>query len=286
LNIDIVNLANHHIYDFGKSSYELTKEILKQNNIDYFGIEDKEVTHTFEENKIALNGYCCYSTNPMGIQPPLKKGVNELNYSEVEQRLSDNTTKGTFNIISFHIGEEHVNFPNYDHIEMGRKLAKVGSYIFYGHHPHVAQGLEEVDGSLLAYSLGNFCFDDVYTSKSEEPLIRQSENNKQSFILELEVESNTLVGHKVIPIFIGENRMIVGDLLIKDKIEAYSKALLLDKDKLIAARKVILDDYISSRKTMRNIKWYLKRLNHRSFFLILEGRKNAKKYYTALKQFL
>lgn len=286
LNVDVVNLANNHIYDYGTSSYELTKKVLKDNDIQFFGLENKEVTVKFEENTIALNGYCCYSTNPMGMQPPLNKGINELNYPEVEERVKTNTAKEIFNILSFHIGQEHVNYPNYDHIELGRKLANIGPYVFYGHHPHVAQGVEVFNDSLLAYSLGNFCFDDVYTNKSDEPLIKQSENNKESFILELTVENNKLLDHKIIPIYIGEEKMEIGGSEILKKINGYSQELATNKESYIESRKALLDSYIDSRKAMRDLNWYLKRLNHRSFFLILSARKNAKKYYTTLKQFL
>lgn len=286
LNISVVNLANNHIYDFGKSGYELTKQILKENKIDYFGVEDKELVYSFEDNKIVLNGYCCYSTNPMGMQPPLKAGINELNYPKVEQRLADNSIKSSFSIFSFHIGQEHVNAPNYDHIEMARKLAKVGPYIFYGHHPHVAQGIEKYNDSLLAYSLGNFCFDDVYTSKSKEPLIKQTQNNKESFILELEVESNKLISHKVIPIFIGEEGMYIGSKEILNKIDVYSQKLSVDKTEYVESRTNVLKAYIESRKAMRDINWYLKRLNYRSFFLLKSARVNAIKYFENLKKHL
>tara|TARA_B110000285_G_C15143049_1_gene632555 strand:+ start:14686 stop:15771 length:1086 start_codon:yes stop_codon:yes gene_type:complete len=284
LNIGIVNLANNHIYDFGKLSYELTKKVLKENDIDYFGVEDKEMICDFKENKISLNGYCCYSTNPMGMQPPLKKGINELNYPAVAQRLNDNSAKGLFNIFSFHIGQEHVNVPNYDHIEMARNLAEVGPYIFYGHHPHVAQGIEKHNGSLLAYSLGNFCFDDVYTSKSEEPLIKQTQNNKESFVLELEVENNKLISHKVIPIFLGDTKMHIGEQSIADKIDGYSDKLSIEKEAYIESRETLINRYIDSRKTMRDLNWYLKRLNYRSFFLLKSAKDNSKKYYENLKR--
>lgn len=286
LNVSVVNLANNHIYDYGASSYELTKKVLTEHDIKFFGLENKELLLNYSENTISLNGYCCYSTNPMGMQPPLKKGINELNYPLVAEQLKKNTAKDIFNILSFHIGQEHVNYPNYDHIELGRKLSEIGPYVFYGHHPHVAQGVEKVNDSLLAYSLGNFCFDDVYTSKSDKPLIKQSENNKESFILELTVEDNKLLDYKIIPIYIGDTKMEVGDSDILTKINEYSDELVSDKEKYKDSRKNLLDVYINSRKTMRDLNWYVKRLNHRSFFLILSARKNAKKYYTTLKQFL
>ncbi len=275
LNIDVVNLANNHIYDYGKKGYELTKSLLKKNDIKYFGIENNQLTINFDNNKLALNGFCCYSTNPLGLDI---KGINALNTNSAEKILIENSEKKMFNIFSVHCGQEHVNYPNYDHIRLARQLANISPYVFYGHHPHVAQGVEKVNESLIAYSLGNFCFDDVYTNKSKDPLIKQTENNKESFILELEVENNVLIDYQIIPIYMGEKEMIVGSLDISGKINHYSKILNLEKMEYRFKRDVLLNSYIAERKNKRDFLWYLKRLNYKSFFLIVSALLNSKKY--------
>lgn len=282
LNIDIVNLANNHIYDYGKEGLQLTKKILDDNNVKHFGTDNKQLVIDFETNKIALHGYCCYSTNPLGID----NGVNELNFVNVKNSLIENNKNNLFNIIGFHCGQEHVNFPNLDHIEMGRKLSEISPYIFYGHHPHVAQGVEKVNNSLLAYSLGNFCFDDVYTKKSKTPLIKQSINNKESFILEIEIENNILINHKIIPIFIGDEKLEIDKNEILKKIETYSKELSLPKNKYLSNRLKLLTTYIERRKSLRNFNWYLKRINIKSAFIILNAKRNNKKYEKVLKKYL
>ena len=286
LHIDVVNLANNHIYDFGKPSYELTKKLLRDHGIKYFGIENEELIIESEGNKIALNGFCCYSTNPLGIHSEQKKGINELDVPVVEKKLKENSEKNLFNILSVHCGQEHVNYPNYDHVRLARQLAKIAPYVFYGHHPHVAQGIETMDNSLLAYSLGNFCFDDVYTSKSAEPLIKQTENNKESFILEIEIQDNQLISHTIVPIYLGELEMALGNPAIMDKIKGYSKKLTVDAESYQLNRKKLLDSYISGRKQQRNLNWYMKRLNYKSFFLLLFARRNAKKYFNAVPSHL
>ena len=278
LNIDVVNLANNHIYDFGPKSYELTKSLLDEHRIKYFGIEDKELVIETKGNRIALNGFCCYSTNPLGIHSVKNNGINDLSIASASEKLSANAEKNMFNIFSVHCGQEHVNYPNYDHIQMARQLSEIAPYVFYGHHPHVIQGIEEVGDSLIAYSLGNFCFDDVYTSKSKEPLIKQTKNNKESFILELEIENNKLIGHEVVPIYLGDEEMIIGGTEITEKLSEYSKMLSIDKSEYVAHRKELLHSYISLRKKKRDLNWYLKRLNLNSVGLILFARLNAKKY--------
>lgn len=286
LNVNIVNLANNHIYDYGSDSYELTKKILDENSISYFGIEDKQLEINYESNKLAIQGYCCYSTNPQGINSTNLKGVNELDYKVVKDNFLGNTNNGLFNIIGFHCGQEHINYPNYDHVILGRELAKITDYVFYGHHPHVAQGIEKINDSLLAYSLGNFCFDDVYTSKSKKPLIKQTTNNKESFILELTLEDNRLINHKVIPILIGDEKMDIGSELIKNKIVKYSEALSKKEYDYTKFRSKLIKEYIDDRKLLRNLNWYIKRLNYKSFFLILNSKINSKKYISKFKKHL
>jgi len=278
LNIGMVNLANNHIFDYGRKSYELTINLLEKQNIRYFGIENKAEFIEYSNTKIALHGYCCYSTNPMGIHHGTGPGINKLNVDDVKLNLQKFNDSGYFNIISFHLGQEHVNYPNYDHVVMARQLAQVCPYLFYGHHPHVLQGIERVDDSLIAYSLGNFCFDDVFTPKSKHPLITQTENNKSSIILSLEFKDGRLVQYEAIGIFAGDSKMEINCAKSVRNLTKYSEALSLDKTEYISKRNNLLSNYIESRKALRDFNWYLKRLNLSSAWMLYNAYNNKKLY--------
>jgi len=43
-----------------------------------------------------------------------------------------------------------------------------------GHHPHVLQGVEFHKGGVIAYSLGNFVFDELRPPRTEESVILQA----------------------------------------------------------------------------------------------------------------
>lgn len=283
LGVSAVNLANNHIFDFGSEAYKNTLKILEKNNISYFGTEGKQWLIEDEHNKIAFHGYCCYSTNPVGVG---KEGVNVLNVETVGENMIENDKKGYFNIVSIHAGQEHVNTPNYDNILMSRKWAELVPYIYYGHHPHVLQGIEKHHDSLIAYSLGNFCFDDVYTSKSKEPLISMSDNNKSSMILSVEVNENRVEDYQILPIFDAKPATNSKYDEIKKNFELYSKHLTIDKIRYLSERHDDLTAYINSRKKLRNFSWFIKRLNFNSFKMILNARRNNKKYYDNVKRFL
>ena len=72
--------------------------------------------------------------------------------------------------------------------------------VLHGHHPHVIQGIEEYNSSLIAYSLGNFCMDDIISKSVKGLKVTQEKSNKESFIWSLEIENNIIISHKVIPI--------------------------------------------------------------------------------------
>jgi len=256
---------------------------LNDYGINYFGVEDKVDLFNFEGNKIAFSGFCCYSTNPQGIN---KKGVNGFEYNTVLKTLTYYHNQGYNNIMSVHAGQEHVNYPNPDHIQLARMLSDKLPYIYYGHHPHVLQGIESYKNSLHFYSLGNFCFDDVYTSKSSLPLVKMSDNNKRSAIVSVEYSNNKFFKYNLTPIFdanISEGNEREHTLAL---IEEYSCGLHLPNEEYSVKRASMLKEYLTSRKSLRNLNWYLKRLNYSSFLQLYYAKVNAKKYYESIKQYL
>lgn len=275
LGVNAVCLANNHMFDFGYESYELTKKILTDNGIHYFGVENKDLKIDVLGNKIAFSGYCCYSTNPINAS---MKGVNVLDYQVVERKLKEDQSMRFASILSIHAGQEHVNYPNYDHIEMARKLSNISPFVYYGHHPHVLQGLEEYNESLFAYSLGNFCFDDVYTDKSSNPLVKMSDNNKESAILSIEFQDSKLTGYEIIPLYDAQVTDEEQEKQLLQKITEYSNQLQEDKKVYIEKRAYLLNTYIQSRKSKRDFNWYLKRLNINSVKMIINSYQNNKKY--------
>ena len=58
-----------------------------------------------------------------------------------------------------HAGVENIDFPIREWRDRYKRLCNVGVDVVIGHHPHVPQGFEEYDKSLIFYSLGNFYFD-------------------------------------------------------------------------------------------------------------------------------
>lgn len=279
LNINIVTLANNHIYDFGWEGVTNTVNLLNENNILHFGLKGEDLV--LPDEKLAFHGYCCYSTNPYG----LGEVINTLSVPAIKEKMAMYKSRGLLNIVSSHAGLEHINFPAYHDVKMARALSEAGPYIYYGHHPHVLQGIEKCNESIIAYSLGNFCFDDVYTDKSDAPLIKQSDNNKTSAILEVAIDNEQCLSHQVTKIYMGEEKMIVGGD-IESKIKEYTDFLATEESQYSEHRNQLFANYVADRKQMRDFNWYIKRLNFNSVIMLLRAKYNAKQHQKHILQHL
>lgn len=288
LHINAVTLANNHMFDYGKEGYETTKRVLKEADIEYFGTEGKTVLLQRDGSKVAFTGFCCYTSNPLQCVCYGEYGVNEYNLGKAKEIISTYGNEGYLTIMAVHAGLEHVNYPSIEHVRAARLLSQTCNFVYYGHHPHVIQGIEEHDGSLLAHSLGNFCFDDVYTDTSSIPLIELTENNRTGIILELTIENSKVIGWSEQPILITKEKGIMIAEGVKD-IDNYNQDLESCEDAIneyIEKRRTILSERFSNRKSMRDIKWYLKRLRPRYLFIMLNSRNNKKKYYNCVIKYI
>jgi poly-gamma-glutamate synthesis protein (capsule biosynthesis protein) len=69
-------------------------------------------------------------------------------------------------LVSIHWGDEYVTVPSVAQRELGRALIDAGAAAVLGHHPHVLQPVERYEQGLIAYSLGNFVFDQRWTRET------------------------------------------------------------------------------------------------------------------------
>ena len=288
LHIDAVTLANNHMFDYGKEGYELTKQLLNKSGIEWYGCEGKELRLTKDGNRLSIAGFCCYTSNPICCVQYGDYGVNAYNLLKAKEFIKKSQIEGYLPIIAVHAGLEHVNYPSLDHVRAARLLADSGNYVYYGHHPHVIQGVEAYRGSLIAHSLGNFCFDDVWTdASSEKPLVELTDNNRTGLILELTIENSKLMSWKEQVIHIENNAII--RLVNNDAIKKYNEILQeceKNTDKYTANRQSILYKRIEERKSKRNYIWYLKRLRLRFVKIILNARRNSKYFNENVLKFI
>jgi poly-gamma-glutamate synthesis protein (capsule biosynthesis protein) len=162
-NINVVNLANNHIFDYGKVAFEDTLKNLEKNNIKYFGNSYEPLIIEKEGVKIGFLGFSDFLKHLEVKEGKIGIAIVNSNLSEIIKKAKE---KVDILIVSFHWGEEYQKLAN----ERQRKLAKIaidaGAYLVIGHHPHVMQDIEKYKEKFIFYSLGNFIFDQNFSQET------------------------------------------------------------------------------------------------------------------------
>ncbi|MDP3982152.1 MAG: CapA family protein [bacterium] len=91
-------------------------------------------------------------------------------------------------IVSFHFGEEYQPAPNPTQRLIGETAITAGATLVVGHHPHVLQPLEQYKDGWIAWSLGNFLFDQYF-----------SQETMRGAIWRVEIQDNKVMTSKLIP---------------------------------------------------------------------------------------
>ena len=69
-------------------------------------------------------------------------------------------------VVGYHFGDEYKTEPNERQKELAHLAIDHGAKLVIGTHPHVVQPVEEYGGGIIAYSLGNFIFDQYFSPET------------------------------------------------------------------------------------------------------------------------
>jgi poly-gamma-glutamate capsule biosynthesis protein CapA/YwtB (metallophosphatase superfamily) len=92
-------------------------------------------------------------------------GMAYVRNRELDDRLAaevaavKRSTGADFLVVFIHWGWEYEPEPRDLQVSAARALVAAGADVIVGHHPHVVQRFERIDDAVVAYSVGNFLFD-------------------------------------------------------------------------------------------------------------------------------
>ena len=268
-----VNIANNHILQHGVDSFQDTINLLEKNNIDIIGLMGdneficKPIIKTIENRKIGILGYSFVNEN-------FHKGEMLYAHGKKEDILYDIKTlkkETDYVIVSCHWGIEYIDKPSPNIRRIARDMVDSGASIILGHHPHVVQGIEEYNKSIIFYSLGNFLFDFLWNRRSKESIIAQIyiQDNKIEYKIIPVIISNK---YQVLPMNSKDNilyRKYINDINVKldiiedNEIEDYQYNYYIQAYKewnIIQAKKFLYILKNFHRLDKRFIKYMLKKI--------------------------
>ncbi len=188
---DVVSLANNHAFDWGREAFEDTMQRLTDVNIKYTGAgfnynEAHSVkTISLGEGKLRV-GFLGYTDFlfPYAIAQETRSGVTDFSEENIVRDIEKFKDKVDVLVVTFHYGTEYEKEPNQNQKKWSRLAVDAGANLVIGHHPHVTQPVEKYNGAFIAYSLGNFIFDQYF-----------SEETMRGFMLEVKVkETGKIIG--------------------------------------------------------------------------------------------
>jgi len=200
-NIRLVSLANNHMMDFGEQGLVSTISSLDACGIKYAGagsnrteacspvyLKIKGLTIAFLARSSVIVSSPCYAGADTA-------GIAFFDLNETISSINKCKESSDIVIVSLHWGLEEYTYPTPFQVEQAKHLVCSGADVVLGHHPHILQGIQRISGGMVAYSLGNFLFDDFQWhrqggGKDGNIHMTLTEENKKGMILNLSFQKD------------------------------------------------------------------------------------------------
>lgn len=189
----LLNLANNHAMDYGPSAIFETRQSLGRAGIKTFGagkdLDEASLPAIISVKgvRFAFLGYGVAHSQRVYAGPD-SAGIAQLRLDHIYKDIKSVRSKVDFLIVSFHWGKEYAGFPSERQQRIAHQVIDSGADMVLGHHPHVLQGIEIYKDKLIAYSLGNFLFD------------QKGNGTDRSIILSCKFKGKALQDVEVIPV--------------------------------------------------------------------------------------
>lgn len=177
---DVMGLGNNHITDHGPAGITETVRTLEEVGIAYLGagttITEAHRSWIGEISSVRV-AYLAYDSTWGSVPATESRAGSAHPDDRVVADISRARQEADLVVVSVHWGQEYKSLPNKQQRGYARMLAKAGADIIVGHHPHVVQPLEWLlvpgrdSPTLVAYSLGNFIFDQEFSEETSESAI-------------------------------------------------------------------------------------------------------------------
>lgn len=162
-----LSVANNHIGDWGRDAFEDTIARLKQSKILPVGggmnAVDATQPKTIKANGLKIGFLGFSDVGPNWIRATQDAAGILIADENLSGIIKEASLKTDALVVSFHFGEKYQKRHNKRQETLSRAAIDNGAKIVVGHHPHVAQDTEKYNGGFIAYSLGNFIFDQNFS---------------------------------------------------------------------------------------------------------------------------
>ena len=199
---NLISLANNHLGDAGTAGVEETVAHLRQltriRPLYWAGADPDQQALFFNvpghPQKIAF------------LARGSEEELPEFEVARAVDQVQEAAAKADIVLVSVHAGVEYTHLPRASIVEGYRRLIDAGATVIFGHHPHVAQGIEVYGRGIIFYSLGNYSL----SSKT----VRHHRTGAKLFALlpTLSFQGNQLRSVRITPLYVNNSEpLVLGD---------------------------------------------------------------------------
>ena len=168
MGVDIVSVANNHIYDYGEISLLDTLDTLEQAEIPYVGA-GRNLQEAMTPVYYIANGmkiaFVSATQSERNSVPDTKEATQDsagvlrcMNPDNLLLVIEEAKKNSDYVILYIHWGTESQEAIDWLQEQQAPIYAQAGVDLIIGDHPHCLQKMDSVEGVPVIYSLGNFWF--------------------------------------------------------------------------------------------------------------------------------
>lgn len=174
LKLTSVGLANNHTANHGRAGLETTQQMVESIGIDWVG-------DPYEINGTSIDRYT------QGELTLSLIAVNQFdgNLTGLTDLIAQEDQAGNFVVVVPHWGTEYVTGHTRVQEQLATDWVEAGADLIIGMHPHVVEDAQVIQGKLVLYSLGNFVFDQTFSTETQQGLVVTGVLSKQGLKLVL-----------------------------------------------------------------------------------------------------
>ncbi|WP_328940412.1 CapA family protein [Streptomyces sp. NBC_00250] len=159
---DTCSTASNHTYDHGLKAVTRTLDTMDRVGLGHAGSartpEEAEKINIRDVKGVKV-AHLAYSWESFLNPTPQKErwAFNRIGTDEIKKAEARARKQGAeVVILSLHWGLEHYNEPSVPQLQLADRITKeTGIDLVIGHHAHVVQPIQKLNGTWVAYSLGN-----------------------------------------------------------------------------------------------------------------------------------
>jgi poly-gamma-glutamate synthesis protein (capsule biosynthesis protein) len=181
---DVLSVANNHMYDWGPEALLDTTRRLRAAGIRPVGAGANDLEAHYPA-LVDLGGLRIAFLAYVDIDPkeaaaaPDRPGVAWLEPDRVLADIRFARPLADLVLVGLHWGIEYATRPQRRQIELAHQMIDAGADLIVGGHPHVVQPIEEYRERWIAYSLGNFVFDQKDPATRRAVMLKVTTKGKQ-----------------------------------------------------------------------------------------------------------